>query len=276
MKSAFSVVVLLAVLPAAYAQDTADQATVDAAFLDFTQILIRTDRIENVDAETQAWGRGLIAGLGIEGLPAQQKAKKILDFVHGNLVFNWTRPKSVAEFIETKAGNCFAHARMGIFLLRLSGVPAKFAYEVHLQLGSESATKDAREMGTGLFSCFHNDHAWVLFYDGERWIPYDSTAGHLGGEGFIAQRWTPPEANPPFVIWEDMGTGLDNMENVTQDVWEGLRLPTHGEMSEDLWREFMSSFADKPLDYFSTPLSDDEMARIERAARAYYAAESIP
>ena len=276
MKSAFSVVVLLAVLPAAYAQDTADQATVDAAFLDFTQILIRTDRIENVDAETQAWGRGLIAGLGIEGLPAQQKAKKILDFVHGNLVFNWTRPKSVAEFIKTKAGNCFAHARMGIFLLRLSGVPAKFAYEVHLQLGSESATKDAREMGTGLFSCFHNDHAWVLFHDGERWIPYDSTAGHLGGEGFIAQRWTPPEANPPFVIWEDMGTGLDNMENVTQDVWEGLRLPTHGEMSEDLWREFMSSFADKPLDYFSTPLSDDEMTRIEQAARAYYASESIP
>ncbi len=276
MKSAFSVVVLLAVLPAAYAQDTADQATVDAAFLDFTQILIRTDRIENVDAETQAWGRGLIAGLGIEGLLAQQKAKKILDFVHGNLVFNWTRPKSVAEFIKTKAGNCFAHARMGIFLLRLSGVPAKFAYEVHLQLGSESATKDAREMGTGFFSCFHNDHAWVLFHDGERWIPYDSTSGHLGGEGFIAQRWTPPEANPPFVIWEDMGTGLDNMENVTQDVWEGLRLPTHGEMSEDLWREFMSSFADKPLDYFSTPLSDDEMTRIEQAARAYYASESIP
>ena len=271
MSFAVSIALLLATAMAAPAQDA-----VDDAFLDCTQIRIRAERVEEVSAETQAWGRGAIAALGIEDKPAREKAQAILDFVHDNFVFNWTRPKSVAEFIEVRAGNCYAHARLGILLLRLSGVPAKFAYEVHLRLGGSSATADAVEMGTGMFGSFHNDHAWVLFHDGERWTPFDSTSGHLGGEGFVARRWTPPRANPPFAIWEDTGSGLDGMANVTEQVWEGIGLAPHGEMSEERWREFMAAFAGKDLDHFRVPLSDEEYALIEGAARAFYSAEEIP
>ena len=276
MNRLMAVALLLAAALAAPAQETGKQDAVDTAFLDCTQIRIRAERVEEVSAETQAWGRGIIAGLGIADKTAREKAQAILDFVHNNFTFNWTRPKSVAEFIEVKAGNCYAHARLGILLLRLAGVPAKFAYEVHLRLSSPSATADAVESGTGLFGSFHNDHAWVLFHDGERWTPFDSTSGHIGGEGFIAQRWTPPRANPPFAIWEDTGSGLDAMENVTELVWEGLSLPTHGEMSEERWRGLMAAFAGKDLDHFRTPLSEEEYALIEQAARAYYSGEEIP
>lgn len=62
----------------------------------------------------------------------------------------------------------------------------------------------------------HNDHVWVLFYDGNVWQLYDSELDIIGLNDFIIKRLEKVSPffleillfGPPFIIWAANGGGL--------------------------------------------------------------------
>jgi hypothetical protein len=53
----------------------------------------------------------------------------------------------------------------------------------------------------GLFGEFHNDHFWVLYQDGDAWVPFDSGLGISNRADFRRVKIDEPAggvANPPF------------------------------------------------------------------------------
>ena len=191
------------------AQDKEKSNAIDDCFKDWSIIRTSIKRAESIDETTLAWGKKTLAAINLKSLTPNEKARAIQIYVSKDFDFHYSRPRNIPEFLETRKGNCYAHSRLSVFLLRLSGLPAKFAYEVHLEHKSPDSTEDAREAGTGLFGHFHNDHFWILYHDGTRWIPFDSSLGYTGFDGFVS-RWEGTETipdNPPFIIWEDTGTG---------------------------------------------------------------------
>ena len=166
------------------------------------------------------------------------------------------RSLSIREIIAKQGGNCVAHSLMGIFLLRLAGIPAKFAHEVHLtkqyRLISIYVGVWAKRANDGINSFWHNDHVWVWFRRSDAWEPFDSALDVCGyaqfyskrffkhkelSEGF-AQKWT----GPPFVIWEDVGEGFVGMKNITSTIINPKSmLPLK---HKDEWQEIVDLFID--------------------------------
>jgi transglutaminase-like putative cysteine protease len=85
-----------------------------------------------VEADSIAWGQQALRSLNLESLSSFEKTQKICTYLNENFRFNFQRSLSIREIIEKKGSNCVSHSLMGIFLLRLAGIPAKFAHEVHL------------------------------------------------------------------------------------------------------------------------------------------------
>ena len=187
-----------------------------------------------IQVETNAITRGekIIQSLNLDGLPDFEKAQRICTYLNNNFAYNFQRSLSICEIIERQGGNCVSHTLMGIFLLRLAGVPAKFAHEVHLtkpyRLISLYVGLWAKRENDGINSFWHNDHVWVWFRNNGTWEPFDSALGVCGfGQFFekrfyqqkelskgFAQKWT----GPPFVIWEDVGDGFASMKNLTSTI----------------------------------------------------------
>lgn len=179
-----------------------------------------------------AWGNQVLRSLRIDGRDNFEKAQRICGYLSDNFAFNFQRSTSLREIITRKGGNCVAHSLIGIFLLRLAGIPAKFAHEVHLtrqyRLISLYVGLWAKKENNGINSFWHNDHVWVWFSADGTWQPFDSALDLCGfdrfyrkrffkhkelSEGF-AQKWT----GPPFVVWEGVGEGFDGMKNITPSV----------------------------------------------------------
>ncbi len=254
------------------AQEGDKAASVDESFKDWKILRTSSKRVEVIDKTTLAWGQKTLAAINSEKLETNERARAIQQYVSKNFVFDSSRPKNIPEFIETQKGNCYAHSRLSVFLLRLAQVPAKFAYEVHLELKTASSAKTARERGTGLFGHFHNDHFWILYHDGGRWIPYDSALGYTGFDGFVS-RWEGTEAipdNPPFVIWEDTGSGSSGMNNITEYIWNQFPLEKHKNLSPEEWKEFISNFYDKDVSFFQKPLDGSTENLINKVARQFF------
>ena len=217
-----------------------DEANAGDGFLDYREIVLSGMETVQVDADSIAWGRRVMRGLDLEGLSDLHRAMRIRDYLSDNFSYNFGRSRSVGEIIRKKGGNCLSHSLMGIFLLRLAGIPAKFAHEVHiikryrpisLYVGFWAAQEN-----NGINSFWHNDHVWVWFRNGDGWEPFDSALVVCGmeefygkrffkqgasGEGF-AQKWT----GPPFIVWESVGEGLAGMRNVTPSVLSADSLMT--------------------------------------------------
>lgn len=253
------------------------EVPVDPVFEDHVNIRWGVDRVEVVDEETLAWGREVLDGLKLSGTDANADALKIFEFIHGNFIFNSGRPKTIADFCEVKDGNCYAHSRLAIFMLRLANIPAKFVYEVHLELKSASSARQARERGTGLFGHFHNDHFWVLYHNGERWVPMDTALGIVGYDG-LARRWSGDGVadNPPFVVWEDSGNNEEGLLNVTKTLWDRMTLEPHNDLTPEEWREFTAHYEDVELELFQIPLPEEHIARIEAVARQFFKSMALP
>jgi hypothetical protein len=85
-----------------------------------------------VDVDSVTWGQQVLLSLNLGSMSDFEKTQKICTYLSDNFRFNFQRNLSIREIIEKKGGNCVSHALMGIFLLRMAGIPAKFAHEVHI------------------------------------------------------------------------------------------------------------------------------------------------
>ena len=246
---------------------------IDGNFKNYKKIILNSTQVEYVDKNTILWGKHLLNSLSLKKLSIEARAKKIMAYVHETFVFNWKRPENIAAFIKDRSGNCNAHSRLGIFLLRLAEIPAKFAYEIHLELKSNQALTDAAKFNTGVFGHYHNDHLWVLFFDGKNWVPYDSTQNLLGFEDFQkirVDRKTEVLGFIPFVIWEDMGTGTDNMKNITEYIWNRLATVNHLEITSSIWNSFVKSFYKVDVNLFKKPLKIETINKIGNIGKLFF------
>lgn len=261
-------------LPAAAVEPTSP-----GAFLDPEAITLSSSNTERPGAATIAWARAVVEELGVRDLPPGAAAAEIAHYIHREFAFTPDRPDTVDAFVEAKAGNCYGHARLGVLLLRLAGIPAKFAYEIHLEHKTSSSAVAAREREMALFGRYHNDHFWVLFYDGKEWLPFDSALGIAGVEEFVAAKYLRPEggvSNPPFVIWEDQGQGRTGMRNVTRDLWTRLGAPSIPGLPRADWEELLARFADVSLAEMLVPIQPPFEEAIARAGRRFFALPRLP
>lgn len=255
-----------------------DMKTVDERFTDYTAIRAGKNSRTSTREETIEWGKKVLKELNIDHMSGTQKAAAIQNYVHRHFGFSSRQYGKLARFIEAGTGNCNSHARMGIFLLRLAGVPAKFAWESHLIPTSERRARKVQKSGRWISGYYTGGHVWVLFFDGESWLPFDSSFGYTGWDAFVKYRWEGVEyatTQPPYVIWEDTGYGFDDMTNITQSVWSRFRLKNHNRVSHQDWMEFISLFTNKNVESTRESLSKHEKKEIERIARNYFVHKKI-
>ena len=233
------------------------------------------DQVIRVDDESLAWGQQVLQGLDLGSMGDFAKAQKICSYLHDHFAYNFQRRTRFSEIIQKKGGNCVSHALMGIFLLRLSGLPAKFAHEVHLtkqyRLISLYVGIWAKRENDGINSFWHNDHVWVWFRNGETWEPFDSALDVCGfdpfyrkrffqqqalSEGF-AQKWT----GPPFVIWQGTGDGLVGMKNITSAIIHPESM--NGLAHQEGWQELVDLFKNwRQADFHKEYLPEHHLRRV--------------
>jgi len=207
------------------------------------------DRILKIDSFSIDWGTKVINELKLNGLTAFEKATKIKNYVHKNIKC-YGREYNIHDIIKKGKGNCYDHARISIFLLRMAGVPAKFAFEINLRNNVFWWANKAKKQHMGTFGDYHNDHVWVLFYNGDSWQPYDSELNILGINEFVKRRWNYISPfyfrilpfGPPFIIWEDTGDGFYNMKAIAKQVWLNKPDSTYAKVSKSEWFNFLSEF----------------------------------
>ncbi len=214
------------------------------------------EKIIQVESDEIAWGKQVLRSLNMESLSDFEKAQGICAYLSEHFSYNFKRSLSIREIIAKQGGNCVAHSLMGVFLLRLAGIPAKFAHEVHLtkqfRLISMYVGVWSKRANDGINSYWHNDHVWVWFRRSDAWEPFDSALNVCGFSQFyskrffrhkelskgFAQKWT----GPPFAIWEDMGEGLAGMKNITSAIINPKSLlPLK---YKDDWQEIVDLFID--------------------------------
>lgn len=231
-------------------------------FLNHREIVISgNENTVHIDDEAIKWGQQALESMNLENGDDYVKAQKICEYLNDNFGYNFQRKSSIAEIIKKQGGNCVSHTLMGIFLLRLAGIPAKMAHEVHIikqfRLISLYVGLWAKKANNGINSFWHNDHVWVLFRNIGTWEPFDSALGVCGLDHFyqkrfyqhselskgFAQKWT----GPPFVIWEGVGRGFDGMKNITSSIInpEAMMIKNAKE-----WRDFVNTFVDWKQDDF--------------------------
>lgn len=235
------------------------------------------EKIIQVKADSITWGKQVLRSLNLENLSDFGKAQKICTYLNDNFKFNFQQRRNIREIIEKKGGNCVSHALMGIFLLRLAGIPAKFAHEVHLtkqyRLISLYVGVWAKRKNDGLNSFWHNDHVWVWFWNSDTWEPFDSALDVCGfnqffrkrffkhkelSEGF-AQKWT----GPPFVIWQDVGEGFVDMKNITSTIINPKSMQALENIDE--WQEFVNLFINWKQDDFHKEYLPENLIRSIKA-----------
>jgi hypothetical protein len=264
---------LVLVMPACVRAEAEAATDPASGFVDYSRLRLGLFEVEEIDPATIEWGRKVLRQLDIEGQPAAAKAARLVQYLHDNVAFEGFQPETVADIIAEQAGNCNAHARLGIFLLRLAGVPAKFAWESHLNMTGQGAGVVARERNHGQYGAFHNAHVWVFYHDGETWQPFDSGIGYQGYAAFPEYRWLRPPhvvAGPPFEIWEDTGLGFANMNNVTTRIWQQFELPDLANVTNSKWQAFVSGFQDLGREQSLRLPSEEVLASIETMARLYF------
>ena len=233
------------------------------SLVNYQQIVVSGDeKIVQVEADAIAWGQQVLQSLNLESLSDFEKAQKICAYLSNNFAYNFQRSMSIREITKRKGGNCVSHTLMGIFLLRLAGIPAKFAHEVHItkqyRLISLFVGLWAKRENNGINSFWHNDHVWAWFKNTNTWEPFDSALNVCGfdqfyrkrffkhkelSEGF-AQKWT----GPPFVVWEDVGNGFVGMENITSSIINPEALK--GMANKHEWQELVNLFNNWEQDDF--------------------------
>lgn len=254
--------------------------TLDTVFLDSMHIILSASRIIEINEAEWEWGTRQIESFGLEDLDNAAKAKKIESFAHEHFRFKIRNPQTIQEIVDLGGGNCLSHSIMGIYLLRLAGVPAKLCYEFQLRKPLFVDRMRANAQKTGIFSSGYNTHVWVFFFDGREWQPFDSTLGITGFKEFFAVRaatkqgpyFLDPEAlmGPPFLVLQETGAGYLDMENITHAVWDREFTWPNSKVSRDAWNRFIEPYLDKGYEFFELPLEESDYMRIKEMSKEWF------
>jgi len=240
-------------------------------FLDYQNIILTQKVTVRADSASIEWGRQVLQKLNLNREADFEKARKIQEYISQHIKYNFKSRISINEIIKNKSGNCVSHALLGIFLLRLAHIPAKFAHEVQIikqyTIVSLKVGRWAKKHNDGINSYWHNDHIWVWFSNDSNWEPFDSALELCGFDEFydkrfyqhkkqskgFAQRW----AGPPFVVWEETNMGWDKMINVTPKIWNEETLKIYADKAE--WIDFINSFNNWSVNDFHKEFVPDHL-----------------
>lgn len=253
-----------------------------AQFSDYNKILgfgnSSDNRILAIDSFSVEWGQNVLNELNLNGQTNFEKALRIKNYIYKNIDC-YGRQSNIHDIIKEKKGNCYDHARLSVFLLRMSGVPAKFAFEINLKKNVPWWGNKAKKQNRGTFGYFHNDHVWVLFYDGRTWQPFDSELDIIGIDDFVIHRWGKISPyyfkllpyGPPFIIWEDTGDGFLNMKTITKQIWMNKPDSTYTKVNKSEWFRFLNEFDGITLEKLDKSLfPQDKEIRIKKMTKLWF------
>lgn len=237
-----------------------------------------SNRILIIDSFSVDWGKKVLYELNLNGLTDFDKALKIKNYIHKNIGC-YGRQTNIHDIIKKQTGNCYDHARLSVFLLRLAGVPAKCVIEINLKKNVFWWGNKAKKLHIGTFGYYHNDHVWVLFYDGNSWQPYDSELDVIGMDDFVVHRWGKISPfyfkilpyGPPFIIWEDTGNGFISMKSITKQIWSHKPDSTYTKVSKTEWLSFLSEFEEMTYEKLYNNLFPKDMGKsIKKMCKIWY------
>ena len=250
--------------------------------LDYRHIVLTGFDTVIADSSSIKWGKQVLQNLHLENCSDMEKAVKIQEYISENFKYNFKRSYDINETVGEKGGFCLAHAIMGVFLLRLTGIPSQLAHEVHIikqyTLVSIIVGRWAKKNNDGINSYWHNDHIWVWFINDDKWEPFDSALDLCGFEEFynkryyrhkelsktFAQKWT----GPPFVVWQAVpGTAIN--KNIAPLIWNEEN-PANASCSTE-WLELVKSFDQWSEDDFHREyLPEDLLNKVKSASRSFF------
>lgn len=252
-------------------------------FMDYRNIVLSERETIKADSASIEWGKRVLEDLNFESATDFEKAAKIQQYLSNNFKYRFKSDTSISGIINSRGGNCVSHAILGIFLLRLEGVKAKFAYEVQIikpfTIVSIVVGRWAKKNNDGINSYWHNDHVWVWFDNNGSWEPFDSALGLCGFDEFydkrfykhkelsrgMAQKW----AGPPFVVWEETDMGRENMNNITHRIWNEETLEKFNNRTE--WLNFINLFDNwSDSDFHKEFLPEDLLNEIKVMSRKWF------
>ena len=235
-------------------------------FHDVYEIKLKNGIMESIDEYLLNWGKNYL-----KNYVKSHHYVDIIKKIHNDFHFSSSRPNSIQEFIIQKSGNCYVHARLCTFLLRLAGYSTKFVHDIHIRYTKKVDNIDdlILELTTGWFSPFHNDHIWILAYDqkSSKWIPLDSTLGISSFEEFIKIRSKGIRFDDmidfglPFVFLEDNGMGVSNLQNNTRNFIR--ELANFDQTIDETWLKFTEFFYNLKMEDLEKPFSKKILNEIQ-------------
>jgi hypothetical protein len=254
----------------------------DTTFLNPAKIIISSKTIVEPSREEFEWGIRLLKELNLEDLDCFEKAQIIQRYVSENFKYRIRSPRIINDIIKIKGGNCISHTIMGLFLLRLSGIPAKLCYEFHVKNSFIIDQWRANSQKAAYFGRCHNSHYWILFFDGSEWKPFDSALGIIGYEEFFTVR-TKTQRRPyflsfnpkrmtgaPFIVQKETGTGTTNLVNITEDLWSRNFIWNNIKVTKEEWLGFVKSFKGKNTQDFSYPIDNQTKNIIIKMSKKWF------
>ncbi|MBU1013926.1 MAG: transglutaminase-like domain-containing protein [Bacteroidetes bacterium] len=254
----------------------------DTLFVNPYEIYISSRTIVKPSKDEVEWGVQLLKTLDLEGLSNYEKASLIENYIAQNFKYRIKSPRSIQSIIDKKGGNCVSHTIMGLFLLRLAGIPAKMCHEFHIKNYFIIDQWRANSAKAGHFGAGHNSHYWLMFFDGNKWQPYDSALDICGFDEFFSTRTKTSQwpyllsFNPrrmtgaPFIIMQETGNGMMDMKNITKEVWSYKFEWNNKKLSRNEWIAFINLFEGKNTKDFIYPISLESKKSINQLSKKWF------
>jgi len=175
-----------------------------------------------------------------------------------------------------------SHTLIGLFLLRLSGIPAKICYEFHVRSYLIIDQWRANQAKAGYFGAGHNSHFWIMFFDGKEWQPFDSALDITGFDEFYmkrtkTQKWPyllslDPKrmTGSPFIIQTETGAGTTNMVLITNSIWNRSFAWNNSKVTKEEWLGFVKLFDGIQTNTFKYPLDKDVLENLKKMSKKWF------
>lgn len=254
----------------------------DSIYLNVNRIIISEKTIVQPTQAEIEWGKSVLSLLNIEKLTEFEKSRVIQNYISSNFKYRIRSPRTINSIIENKGGNCVSHTIMGLFFLRLAGIPAKICYEYHIRNYSIIDKWRANRQKAGYFGASHNSHFWIMFYDGVEWQPFDSALGITGFDDFFrvrtkTQRWPYLLSfNPrrmtgaPFIVQVETGNGTKDMALITKEIWKREFKWYNEKVTREDWLEFVNAYSEIGTNDFKYPLSKSRLKNLRLMSRMWF------
>jgi hypothetical protein len=229
----------------------------DTVYLNAERLILTKRSIILITDEERNWGEKVVAEIKADTPSNFDKAARIQKYVSANFKYRISAPRTISGIIDIKGGNCISHTILGLFLLRLSGVPAKVCHELQLNQPLFIHQLRANSRKAGYFGSGYNSHYWVMFFDGKDWQPYDSALDITGFDEFFLKRTATKRwpylislnpvriTGPAFIIEEQSEYDPAEILNITDRIWEMSYKWNNKKVTQNEWNEFVGKFKDQ-------------------------------